>query len=78
MEATGSYWLSFFSALTDKGFNVSVFNPYQIKSFRGAYSKRKQKDDVIDSILIANFLHFRGLSHKFIQKIERKKFYEKL
>ena len=60
MEATGTYWLSLFSALTDKGFNVSVFNPYQIKSFRGAYSNRKQKNDVIDSILIANFLNFNG------------------
>lgn len=61
MEATGTYWLSLFSALTDKGFNVSVFNPYQIKSFRGAYTNRKQKNDVIDSILIANFLSFNGI-----------------
>lgn len=61
MEATGTYWLSLFSALTDKGFNVSVFNPYQIKSFRGAYSNRKQKNDVIDSIIIANFLSFNGV-----------------
>lgn len=60
MEATGTYWLSLFSALTDKGFNVSVFNPYQIKSFRGAYTNRKQKNDIIDSILIANFLSFNG------------------
>lgn len=60
MEATGTYWLSLFSALTDKGFNVSVFNPYQIKSFRGTYTNRKQKNDVIDSILIANFLSFNG------------------
>lgn len=60
MEATGTYWLSLFSALTDKGFNVSVFNPYQIKSFRGAYTNRKQKNDVIDSIIIANFLSFNG------------------
>jgi len=60
MEATGTYWLSLFSALTDKGFNVSVFNPYQIKSFRGVYTNRKQKNDVIDSILIANFLSFNG------------------
>lgn len=60
MEATGTYWLSLFSALTDKGFNVSVFNSYQIKSFRGAYTNRKQKNDVIDSILIANFLNFNG------------------
>ena len=63
MEATGTYWLSSFSALTDKGFNVSVFNPYQIKSFRGAYTNRKQKNDVIDSILIANFLSFNGIEH---------------
>ena len=62
MEATGSYWLSLFSSLTDKGFNVSVFNPYQIKSFRGAYSNRKQKNDVIDSIIIANFLSFNGVN----------------
>ena len=62
MEATGTYWLSLFSALTDKGFNVSVFNPYQIKSFRGAYSNRKQKNDVIDSTIIANFLSFNGIS----------------
>ena len=60
MEATGTYWLSLFSALTDKGFNVSVFNPYQIKSFRGAYTNRKQKNDVIDSVIIANFLSFNG------------------
>lgn len=60
MEATGTYWLSLFSALTDKGFNVSVFNPYQIKSFRGAFTNRKQKNDVIDSVLIANFLSFNG------------------
>ena len=66
MEATGSYWLSLFSALTDKGFNVSVFNPYQIKSFRGAFSNRKQKNDVIDSILIANFLHFNGTEQTYL------------
>ncbi|MEG2848420.1 MAG: IS110 family transposase [Bacilli bacterium] len=62
MEATGIYWLSLFSALTDKKFNVSVFNPYQIKSFRGVYTNRKQKNDVIDSILIANFLSFNGIN----------------
>ena len=61
MEATGDYWLSLFSALTDKDFNVSVFNPYQVKSFRSAYSNRKQKNDVIDSIIIADFLRFNGI-----------------
>lgn len=37
-------------------------NPYQIKSFRGAYSNRKQKNGVIDSIIIANFLSFNGIN----------------
>ena len=31
MEATGTYWLSLFSALTDKGFNVSVFNMISVE-----------------------------------------------
>ena len=55
MEATGHYWLAVYSALTDKGFSVSVFNPYQIKSFRGAYTNRKQKNDSSDSVLIAQY-----------------------
>ena len=70
MEATGTYWLSLFSALTDKGFNVSVFNPYQIKSFRGAYTNRKQKNDIIDSILIANFLSFNGINNSSLPSDE--------
>ena len=49
MEATGQYWLSLYSALTDNGFHVSVYNPYQIKSYRGAYNNRKQKNDVLKS-----------------------------
>jgi len=60
MEATGIYWLSVFSALTDKDFNVSVFNPYQIKSYRGVFNNRRQKNDTIDSIIIADFLRFNG------------------
>lgn len=56
MEATGHYWLSLYSALTDNGFNVSVYNPYQIKAYRGAYNNRKQKNDIIDSIIIADYL----------------------
>lgn len=60
MEATGHYWLSLYSALTDNGFNVSVYNPYQIKSYRGAYNNRKQKNDIIDSIIIADYLRVFG------------------
>lgn len=62
MEATGHYWLSLYSALTDNGFNVSVYNPYQIKSYRGAYNNRKQKNDAIDSIIIADYLRVFGSS----------------
>ena len=60
MEATSQYWLSLYSALTDNGFHVSVYNPYQIKSYRGAYNNRKQKNDVIDSIIIADYLRVFG------------------
>lgn len=62
MEATGHYWLSLYSALSDNGFNVSVYNPYQIKAYRGAYNNRKQKNDVIDSIIIADYLRVFGSS----------------
>src|SRR5574344_2522823 len=60
MEATGHYYLTLYSALTDNGFNVSVYNPYQVKSYRGAYNNRKQKNDVIDSIIIADYLRVFG------------------
>ena len=60
MEATGHYWLSLYSALTDNGFTISVYNPYQIKSYRGAYNNRKQKNDIIDSIIIADYLRVFG------------------
>ena len=70
MEATGSYWLAMYSALTEKGFNVSVFNPFQIKSYRTAYSNRKQKNDVIDSIIIADYLRFFGSTSTTLPKDE--------
>ncbi|MEG0138921.1 MAG: transposase [Bacilli bacterium] len=60
MEDTGSYWLSLYSALNDKDFNVSVYNPYQIKAYRGAYNNRKQKNDTIDFIIIADYLRVFG------------------
>ena len=60
MEATGIYWLALYSALIDNGFDVSVFNPFQIKSYRGAFNNRKQKNDTIDSIIIADYLRAFG------------------
>ena len=60
MEATGHYWLSVFSALVDDGFSVAVYNPFQIKSFRGAFHNRRQKTDVIDAVIIANYIRTFG------------------
>jgi len=60
MEATGHYWLSLFSALVDDGFSVSVYNPFQIKSFRSAYHNRKLKTDAVDAIIIANYIRAFG------------------
>lgn len=56
MEVSGHYWLSLYSDLTDNNLNVSVYNPYQVKSYRGAYNNRKQENDIIDSIIIADYL----------------------
>lgn len=60
MEATGHYWLSLFSALEDDCFNMSVFNPIQIKSFRESFTIRKKKNDLIDSLIIAHFVRTFG------------------
>lgn len=60
MEATGHYWLALFSKLVDDGYSVSVYNPFQIKSFRGAFHNRKQKTDVIDAVIIATYLRTFG------------------
>lgn len=68
MEATGHYWLSLYSALVDNSFNVSVYNPYQIKSYRGAFNNRKQKNDAIDSVIIADYLRVFGSSVSSLPK----------
>ncbi|MFV0520064.1 MAG: IS110 family transposase [Lachnospirales bacterium] len=60
MEATGIYWLSLFSNLKEDEFNVSAFNPFQIKTFRSAVTNRKQKTDSIDSVIIAQYIRTFG------------------
>ena len=70
MEATGHYWLSLYSSLVDMNFNVSVFNPYQIKSYRGAFNNRKQKNDAIDSVIIADYLRVFGSINSSLPKDE--------
>jgi transposase len=54
MEATGTYGDELATYLYDQGFEVSVVNPAQIKSFSGAQLNRA-KTDKADSKLIAQF-----------------------
>lgn len=54
MEATGSYGDALATYLVDQGFEVSVVNPAQIKSFSGA-QLRRAKTDKADAKLIAQF-----------------------
>jgi transposase len=52
MEATGSYWISLATALTQAGFAVSVINPAQAHHFARALLKRA-KTDAIDAQTLA-------------------------
>ncbi|MCK4815926.1 IS110 family transposase, partial [bacterium] len=57
LEATGHYWLTLYEKLISSEFNVTVFNPLQVASFRNK-GIRGQKTDPIDAVLIANVLRF--------------------
>ena len=58
MEATGHYWLSIYSFLINKGFVVHVVNPIQTDGWRKGTEIRKRKNDIIDSILIADLIRY--------------------
>lgn len=58
MEATGHYWLSLYSYLSEKNFTVRVINPIQTDGWRQGIEIRKRKTDIIDSILIADLLRY--------------------
>jgi len=58
MEATGHYWLSVYSFLYGKGFLIHVINPIQTDGWRKGVEIRKRKNDIIDSILIADLIHY--------------------
>lgn len=58
MEATGHYWLSLYSFLIEKHFIVHVINPIQTDGWRKGTEIRKRKTDIIDSILIADFIRY--------------------
>ena len=58
MEATGHYWLSVYSFLFEKGFLLHVINPIQTDGWRRGIEIRKRKNDVIDSVLIADLIRY--------------------
>lgn len=58
MEATGHYWLSLFSFLDEHNFNTHVINPIQTDGWRKGTEIRKRKNDIIDSVLIADLMRY--------------------
>lgn len=66
MEATGIYHLPVLTFLQDKGYFISVINPYVMKKYAKDNSIRGAKTDKLDSIMIANY----GINKWF--KLERR------
>lgn len=58
MEATGHYWLALFSFLDKQGFVIHVINPIQTDGWRKGTEIRKRKNDIIDSVLIADLIRY--------------------
>lgn len=59
MEATGHYWLSIYSFLYDYDFHsIHVINPIQTDGWRKGTEIRKRKNDIIDSVLIADLIRY--------------------
>lgn len=58
MEATGHYWLALYSFLVEREFVIHVINPIQTDGWRSATEIRKRKTDIIDSLLIADFIRY--------------------
>lgn len=55
LEATGHYWLSLFSFLEHRGFQLHVINPIQSDALRNLYV-RKAKTDTKDALLLADMV----------------------
>ena len=55
MEATGIYHLPVLTFLQEKGYFVSVINPYVMKKYSKDNSLRGAKTDKLDSMMIANY-----------------------
>lgn len=55
MEATGIYHLPILTFFQDRGYFVSVINPFSMKKYAKDNSIRGAKTDRLDSIMIANY-----------------------
>lgn len=55
MEATGIYHLPILTFLLEKGFFISVINPFMMKKFSRNNSLRGAKNDRLDSVMIASY-----------------------
>ena len=58
MEDTGHYWLLLYSFLIENHFLVYVINPIQTDGWRKGTEIRKRKTDIINSVLIADFIRY--------------------
>ena len=58
MEATGHYLLSIYSFLVEQGFINHAINPIQTNGWRKATEICKRKTDMLDSVLIADFIRY--------------------
>ena len=55
LEATGHYWLALYSALTEIGYTLIVWNALQIHAYRKS-GIRKRKNDRYDAFWIADYI----------------------
>lgn len=66
LEATGHYWLALYSFLCENSFSVHVINPIQTDGWRKGTEIRKRKTDIIDSLLIADFIRYGDFAESHI------------
>ena len=58
LEATGHYWLSMYSFLSEFESKIHVINPIQTDGWRKGVEIRKRNTDAIDSMLIAELVRY--------------------
>lgn len=58
MEATGHYGLTLYSYLVKRGYVVFFLNALQVDGWRKGTELRRRKTDSIDSVLIAELIHY--------------------